>query len=211
MGKKFLVSAILSSGLALLLSGCGSDDGGSTSTTTGGSTSSPTVQSVSFKEVPLPASDADLKSVKVSPALTVTYSDGSTKEYPLSYEVIAKTGDKIGNGEFGMFYDVDLQPILADDGSKTYSNNPDANSLIKINNTAYLITHFEEPPGLLYKTELDNNGKAVKTEPIDFKSVGGTIINCAGSLTPWNTHLGGEEDYDLNPRYADKNSPYYTD
>jgi len=211
MGKKFLVSAILSSGLALLLSGCGSDDGGSTSTTTGGSTSSPTVQSVSFKEVPLPASDADLKSVKVSPALTVTYSDGSTKEYPLSYEVIAKTGDKIGNGEFGMFYDVDLQPILADDGSKTYSNDPDANSLIKINNTAYLITHFEEPPGLLYKTELDNNGKAVKTEPIDFKSVGGTIINCAGSLTPWNTHLGGEEDYDLNPRYADKNSPYYTD
>jgi len=210
MSKKVLVSAILSSGFALLIGACGGG-GGSTSPTTGGGTSSPTVQSVSFKEVPLPQSDADLKSVKVSPALIVKYSDGSTKEYPLSYEVIAKTGDKIGSWEFGMFYDIDLQPILADDGSKTYSQWPDANSLIKVNNTVYLITHFEEPPGLLYKTQLDNNGKAVKTEPIDFKDVSGTIINCAGSLTPWNTHLGGEEDYDLNPRYADKNSPYYVD
>ncbi|SMP22780.1 protein of unknown function, partial [Venenivibrio stagnispumantis] len=169
------------------------------------------IKEIYFENLDLPKTDEEIKMVKISPKFTIKYNDGSTKEYPLSYEVIAKTGDKIGNGEFGMFYDINLQPILADDGSKTYSNMPDANSLIKINNINYLITHFEEPPGLLYKTELDNNGKAIKTEPIDFKDVGGTIINCAGSLTPWNTHLGGEEDYDLNPRYADKNSPYYTD
>jgi len=169
------------------------------------------IKEIYFENLDLPKTDEEIKMVKISPKLTVKYSNGSTKEYPLLYQVIAKTGDKIGNGEFGMFYDINLQPILADDGSKTYSNMPDANSLIKINNINYLITHFEEPPGLLYKTELDNNGKAIKTEPIDFKDVGGTIINCAGSLTSWNTHLGGEEDYDLNPRYADKNSPYYTD
>jgi len=39
--------------------------------------------------------------------------------------------------------------------------------------------------------------KAVDQYPIDFSKVGGIWIPCAGSQTPWNTHLGGEEDYDL--------------
>ncbi|MBU2359325.1 MAG: PhoX family protein, partial [Alphaproteobacteria bacterium] len=31
------------------------------------------------------------------------------------------------------------------------------------------------------------------TKPIDFSSVGGLWVPCAGSVTPWNTHLGSEE------------------
>lgn len=39
--------------------------------------------------------------------------------------------------------------------------------------------------------------KVKRQQPIDFSSVNGGWIFCAGSQTPWNTHLGGEEDYDL--------------
>uniref|UniRef100_UPI00261BA262 alkaline phosphatase PhoX n=1 Tax=Sulfurihydrogenibium sp. TaxID=2053621 RepID=UPI00261BA262 len=82
--------------------------------------------------------------------------------------------------------------------------NPDANSIIKTNDGKYFVlTHFEEPPGMIYAAEIDPNTlKAKSITPIDFSSVGGTIINCAGSLTPWNTHLGGEEDYSLNSIYS---------
>ena len=29
---------------------------------------------------------------------------------------------------------------------------------------------------------------------VDTSSVGGTVNLCAGQTTPWNTHLGGEEE-----------------
>ncbi len=35
---------------------------------------------------------------------------------------------------------------------------------------------------------------------VDFAAVGGLWIPCNASLTPWNTHLAGEEDYDLFDR-----------
>jgi len=45
----------------------------------------------------------------------------------------------------------------------------------------------------------------VSQRPIDFSSVNGLWIACFGSQTPWNTHLGSEEDYDLiyNPLVKD--------
>ena len=40
--------------------------------------------------------------------------------------------------------------------------------------------------------------KTTSIAPVDLKNVpGGSLDMCAGSLTPWNTHLGGEE-YDYN-------------
>ena len=53
-------------------------------------------------------------------------------------------------------------------------------------------------------------GKLTATgqEPINFSSVGGLWIPCFGSQTPWNTHLGSEEDYDL--QYNPLGSSYAT-
>ena len=46
---------------------------------------------------------------------------------------------------------------------------------------------------------------AIDQKPIDFSGVQGLWIPCAASQTPWNTHLAGEEDYDLFKRkQADK-------
>ena len=31
------------------------------------------------------------------------------------------------------------------------------------------------------------------TRPVDFSAVKGGFVHCAGSVSPWNTHLGSEE------------------
>ena len=49
----------------------------------------------------------------------------------------------------------------------------------------------------MYITKLnqDANGilSAEKTRHIDFSKVEGGWVHCAGSVTPWGTHLGSEE------------------
>lgn len=61
----------------------------------------------------------------------------------------------------------------------------------------YAISHFEEVPAALYLTELkadaDGNLTAISTKPVDLSQVGGVWDPCAGSVTPWGTHLGSEE------------------
>jgi secreted PhoX family phosphatase len=63
---------------------------------------------------------------------------------------------------------------------------------------------------ILTGIEQGKDGKltAKSQRPIDFSSVNGTWINCFGSQTPWNTHLGSEEDYDL--QYNPLSSSYGT-
>jgi secreted PhoX family phosphatase len=208
MRKKILsLSAIVALGIGL--SGCGG--GGSTS-------SAPSVvkdiASLSFAPVSIAKNDTEKKEMRVSPSLTVKYNDGSEKTYTLNYKVLARMGDTIGNGKIGLMVDKDGNPILKADGSEYISDNPDGNSFITVGNKHYLITHMEERPGLLYKTEviLQNNELIpIDTQPLNLKSIGGTIINCASSHTAYGSHLGGEEDYSLNSRYADKNSPFYID
>jgi secreted PhoX family phosphatase len=180
----------------------------------GSSLSAKNVTSLSFEPVSISANDAEKKEMRTTPMLHVTYDDNSQKDFPLSYKVLAKTGDKIGNGQLGLMVDQNGQPIKEKDGSVDISENPDGNSLINVGGKTFLVTHMEEAPGMLYRTQLKlENGKlkAVDTQPVDLKAVGGTIINCASSRTRYGSHLGGEEDYALNTRYADKNSPFYID
>ncbi len=170
------------------------------------------IKKVIFAEVPLSTSDIDIKSMRVSKTMTLKYEDGSEKTFPLKYEKLMRTGDKIGQGTFGLITDIQGNAIKEKDGSAFISKDPDGNSFISTGGKHYLITHMETRPGSIYKTELQLQNKllkAINTAPIDFKEMRGTIINCASSKTPWNTHLGGEEDYSLNSIYADALSPYF--
>jgi secreted PhoX family phosphatase len=105
-----------------------------------------------------------------------------------------------------------------------FSYSPDANSLLsQQGNQAYLVTHFEyhtEAPNVnLNKPALPMYGqlpavmnvakvtqdkqsgqlKVVDLKNVDAASVQGIWTPCAASLTPWGTHLGGEE-YEPNAR-----------
>ncbi len=189
MKRMILLSAVLGIGA---VSACG-----------GGSSAQPIA--IDFAPLGIPNTDQEHVSYKVTDKLIVTYSNGSKKEFPLSYEVLLQSGDQMGSYKWGQLLDVNAQPMSNIAYTKgEISWNPDANSLIKTSDGKYfIITHFEEPPGMLYASELDPNTLKVKSiTPIDFSSVAGTIINCAGSQTPWNTHLGGEEDYELNSIYS---------
>jgi secreted PhoX family phosphatase len=100
------------------------------------------------------------------------------------------------------------------------SDAPDANSLLKVDgatatglggNPLYLVTHYEyltadnsgtdrygKLPMHMSLATLDQNKsngtlQVAKMKKIDFSAVGGLWIPCAGTLSPWNTHLGSEE------------------
>ena len=204
MKMKYALSAAAAAVLTIGWTGCGSDsndDGAS-------------VKAIAFAPLALSANDAEKQQMRVSNRLTVTYSDDSTKTFALSYRTLAKMGDVIGSGTMGLMVDKNGQPLRKSDGSLDISDGPDGNSFFKVGSDYRLITHLEERPGQLMNTKIKvENGelKAVDTKPVDLASMGGTIINCASSKTPYGSHLGGEEDYSLNSRYADKNSPFYVD
>jgi secreted PhoX family phosphatase len=101
---------------------------------------------------------------------------------------------------------------------------PDGNSLIRVREgkleKLFLVTHYEyhtdaplasgkgmmelyaQLPASMSLATIDQKRgllKATQLANIDMSGVGGLWIPCAASLTPWNTHLGGEE-YEPNAR-----------
>ncbi|MEA2047898.1 MAG: DUF839 domain-containing protein [Campylobacterota bacterium] len=171
------------------------------------------IRAISFSPVSISESDAEKRVMRISPKLTVSYDNNRSKTYDLSYKTLAKMGDTIGSGTLGLMTDIDGKALLKG-GEQDISDGPDGNSLISVGDKHYLITHMEESPGILYKTEVGiANGlfQAMDTKPVDLSAMGGTIINCASSKTAYGSHLGGEEDYALNSIYADSNSPFYVE
>lgn len=109
-------------------------------------------------------------------------------EQTVPFRKLVSVGDKMPyGGRFG------IRP----DGDE--STKPDFVSLMPHKNGyIYSIQHLENGDGSLYATQLVQNPAdgtlfATATKSIDLKSVGGTKSPCAGSVTPWNTHLSSEE------------------
>lgn len=198
MNKRYLSTAGTTLGAAILggailLGGCSSD-------------SSQVVadKSVAFTAVKAPETDTEKQSVLASSKVTV-----NGKEYTIGFNTIMRSGDVVGGGTFGMIMDKDGNPIKASDGSNYISNDNDFSSLLigKTDGKVYMVSHFEMSPGAMYLTELSQDkttGKLtpVKTKNIDFSSFGGGWVHCAGSVTPWGTHLGSEE-YEPDARKVD--------
>ncbi|MFH1493574.1 MAG: alkaline phosphatase PhoX [Pseudomonadota bacterium] len=202
--------------LSISLTGCDDDS------------NSPSISAVEFVETAgAPTSAGDMSKTLATAKAVVTYSDGSKKEYPLSYNTLFSLQDKVGGNAYaaGQLFNHTMQPLMDANGQPMIVETPDGNSLLNVDGSLYLVTHLEydwllangteasgrAPMGMLL-TGLNQatDGKlSVKSQrAIDFSSVGGTWINCAASQTPWNTHLGSEEDYDL--QFNPLNSNYST-
>ncbi len=148
---------------------------------------------IEFGSVPVPTTDQQKRSILASDTIKV---DG--KEYKIGYHTIARSGQRIGDGIFGMIYDKEGNPVYNKDGSVKISNSNDFASLIKKGDKLFMISHFETRPAAVYITELNQDKKTgllspVNTRNIDFSPFNGLWVPCAGSVTPWNTHLGSEE------------------
>jgi secreted PhoX family phosphatase len=95
-------------------------------------------------------------------------------------------------------FDADGNPIVSEDGSEFISSDQDFSSFLQTGSSLWMVTQFETTPGGAYVTQLSQDPTtglvtAVDTWPVDFSAVGGLWVPCAGSVTPWGTHLGSEE------------------
>jgi hypothetical protein len=133
------------------------------------------------------------------------------------YQILGQHGDTFGgaipNG---------LGSISAPDGTELIqSNSPDFNGFIATNDAGtegYLFTNWESNAGgmsrLHIQKQSDGTWKVIgsgsdKAMMVDFRNgdgdaVGtdqGTWTNCFGSVTPWNTPLSAEENYDSYQAY----------
>jgi uncharacterized protein len=147
---------------------------------------------LSFAPVNAPTTDADKRLVIASAKVTV---NGS--ESPLEFVAEARSGETFGAGVFGRLVDQTGAPLKNADNSDVISPSNDFSSLLKVGSKLFEVTHFETTPAAMYLSELTQdtagNLSIASTEPIDFSEVKGLWNPCAGTVSPWNTHLGSEE------------------
>lgn len=178
------------------------------------------IASVAFSHSPAPATDAEMIAPHTTSVATVTYADGTTKDFPLSYKVIFKNTDQFNGRATGQLYTVEGDALADLNGDMVVAETPDANSLLMVDGKPHLITHFEYdwilgngeegrkaegwysrmPASMTHATLAqadDGTLTATDVRPIDFSGVDGLWIPCAGGPSPWGTHIGSEEDYDL--------------
>ncbi|MCG6863085.1 MAG: DUF839 domain-containing protein [Chromatiaceae bacterium] len=160
----------------------------------------PAVQAgtILFDEAPVPLTDQEKRQIIASDRAVV---DG--QPVAIDYHTILRSGDLRGRrpdiGVFGQLFDINGQKLMAEDGSDVISSDNDFSSLlIGDNGRLYMVSHFEARPGAMYLTEMRQNRQngslyARRTRPLDFSGLKGGWVHCAGSVTPWGTHLGSEE------------------
>lgn len=213
---------LLSAAVAIGLSTSACQHTGMGPTTASSASGGSAITSVDFTSTPAPSSEADLLTTSTASSAIVRYADGSIKTYPLSYNVLFKNTDKVGSNPYEAARLYDAKGVALNDlnGDPVIAETPDANSLLSVDDKLFLVTHYEydwllgngeqakkakgwysRMPMSMTVTDIeqDSSGmlKAIDQRPADFSEVGGLWIPCFGSQTPWNTHLGSEEDYDL--------------
>jgi uncharacterized protein len=148
---------------------------------------------LTFDPAPLAASEKQAAQVLTSPA----YED-SMGRHTLGYQVLIHSGERRDNQIFGQLYDRQGRPLHRPGGGTAVSQKNDYSSLLRVDGSLYMLTQFEEIPGALYLSEVTQDpasGRlAVKrTRPLDLTPIQGGWNFCAGSTTPWQSHLGTEE------------------
>ena len=146
-----------------------------------------------FQGIEAPVDDAAKREVRASPKVTLGGTDDA-----IAFHTLLRSGDKLGSGTFGLIYDAKGDPIVGEDGAPLISNSADFSSLLQKDGQLYVVSHFETRPAAIYVTKVTQDAKtgtltATNTAPVDFSADGGLWVPCAGSVTPWGTHLGSEE------------------
>ncbi len=167
---------------------------------------------IQFSTTPVPTNDLDKRSILSSQLVNV---DGQKES--IKYNVLLRSGDKPWGSwaPFGQIFDSEGLPVQLEDGSTMLSNDNDFSSILRGKRGGlYMVSHFESRPAAMYLTKLRQNkhtGKlqAVRTRPLDFSHVNGGWVHCAGSVSPWGTHIGSEEYPPNSKQWRDGNVSDY--
>ncbi|MFB0999066.1 MAG: DUF839 domain-containing protein, partial [Colwellia sp.] len=129
-----------------------------------------------------------------------------------SYQVLGQAGDTFNNQ-----LPHGLGSINTSDNATAIkqSQDPDFNAFVPTSangDTGYLFTAWEDRPGAMSRIELSKEDSGTWTIGdainVDFSAVLGTIINCFGTLSPWNTPLTSEENYEAENTEQWNNTEY---
>ncbi len=195
---------------------------GCNSTDTAATDSAIAAKKVEFIGMAAPTTDDEMASAYSAAKVRVYTTDTEFTEHNLTYNTLFNVKDKVGTNEYqaGQLYNAKMEPIMDPYNQPVLAETPDANSLLNVNGKLFLVSHLEYDwilssgesaykvedwytrmpmSMLLTSVEQDATGqlKAFEQKALDFSGVDGLWIPCFGSQTPWNTHLGSEEDYDL--------------
>ncbi len=151
-----------------------------------------------FEAVPAAGDAAAKERVQATSSMRI---DG--RPLPIGYRPILRSGEQ----GFGILQNRDGEPLKDALGRPRISQNPDFSSLLALHGRLFMLTQFETTPGAIYLSTLsqdpdDGALRALSTRPLDLSAVGGGWLHCAGSVTPWNSHLGSEE-YEPDARRFD--------
>ncbi len=92
--KKNTIALAIAAALAVGLYGCNSKNDPTTTTAT---PAQATATSVSFSATPVAATDTQMLDTYTTSVATVTYSDGSKKDFPLAYNTLFNNTDLIAD------------------------------------------------------------------------------------------------------------------
>ena len=157
-------------------------------------------QPIGFLGVETPTTDAEKRAILASELAIVETNSYEIAE--IGYHTILRSGDYAAPTDefaFGTIVDQNGDAVVATDGSLDISDSNDFASLLTpAGGGLYMVSHFEDRPAAMYLTELNQDPAtglltAVRTKPLDFSAAKGGWVHCAGSVTPWGTHLGSEE------------------
>lgn len=157
-------------------------------------------QPVGFLEVPTPVTDAEKRAILASDYAVVETNSYDIAE--IGFHTILRSGEYASDTDdfaFGTIVDENGAAVTATDGSLDISNSNDFASLLTpVGGGLFMVSHFEDRPAAMYLTELEQDPatgllSALRSKPLDFSADKGGWVHCAGSVTPWGTHLGSEE------------------
>ncbi|MFB6102927.1 MAG: alkaline phosphatase PhoX [Haloplanus sp.] len=138
------------------------------------------------------------------------------------FSILASGGDYLGDGEsLGVPQTPDgtlMSELDYVHGVDEFGHNPDFNAYIPLDDeSGYLYSNWETEPGVISRLHLRQTGadgspnwQVVDGQNLDLRDIGGTMINCYGSVSPWGTPMSAEENYD-HTETAVWNKPGYED
>ncbi len=164
------------------------------------------VQAYEFEPLSAPETLEETTRVRATPG----YLDPEGKRHALRYHSLMRSGERRADQIFGLLYNSRGNLIHDAAGGARISRKNDYSSLLQLSQGLFMLTHFEEIPGAIYLSELSQQRESgllnvERTRPLDLSEVRGGWNFCAGSTTPWQTHLGSEE-YEPNAAARDPQS-----
>ncbi|MCP5325853.1 MAG: DUF839 domain-containing protein, partial [Oceanospirillaceae bacterium] len=192
MNNQFKIAPLALALIGATLAGCGEDNNSTAAT---GETASALV----LTPVAAPMFDYEKRRI-----LTATAKADGVELENFGYHTLVRSDDVIDGVNFGQLVDENGNQLYAEDGSARVSNSNEYTSILQVGGKLFSVSQMEDRPGAMFLMELNQDIKtgelSVKSmSQLDQSGIDGGWVHCAGSVTPWQTHLASEE-YEPNAR-----------